>query len=397
MSKWKKLIAYSLGVSSLVTANTLYARDVEENLIDSSPYLITVGDPSNPIYANAGQNLRNGVGSIYIEFANGGFICTATAIGPRHVLTAAHCVRNGSEPVDRLRFILNAGLESPMILEASGFSVHPMYDIYSPSYGAFAHGDIAVIELEDELPPEIETYELYTSADEFDKETRHYGHGRSGKGNKGATGDADFWYARTGLNKYEQVLEPFFGDGIPDQLLHDYDSGGRKHNAMEWWFSSSSRCAPDHPGNPSQAQDGQCTTFKDGSYPDFKGFGKFEVGVAPGDSGGPGFIDNKVAGVHSFGFTHYCGSVTNGTDFSCGLNSSYGEMSGDTRVSFYTTWINDITSGISGVTSIPAVVPETFSSQQSQAVIGQSQRVQYFMSNVFSNTYRESIPKKDKE
>lgn len=99
---------------------------------------------------------------------------------------------------------------------------------------------------------------------------------------------------------------------------------------MAWWFSSAFLCAPDNADGPDQAQDGQCTTFKDGSFPDFKGFGKLEIGIAPGDSGGPGFIDGKIEGVHSFGFTHFCEGVTNGTDFTCGLDSSYGEMSGDT-------------------------------------------------------------------
>lgn len=329
---------------------------------DSDSYIITVGDPADPKYANAGDNLRNGVGSIFVEFvgtAPGGFICTATAISETHILTAAHCVRETDDTVSQIFFILSAGLDEPLVTPAKGFLVHPFYDLTNPFFGAFAHGDVAVIELVEPLPPEIETYEIYTDDDEFGQESRHYGHGRSGKGNKGATGGANFVYGRTGLNTYEQTLEPLFPRfGIEDQLLYDFDSGGRKHNAMEWWFTSKFACHPENPDNPPWAQDGQCTTFKDGSYPDFKGYGKMEVGIAPGDSGGPAFIDGKVAGVHSFGFTHFCAGVTNGTDFTCGLDSSYGEMSGDTRVSFYAGWIDDAVSGETGFTPVPEPLPE---------------------------------------
>jgi hypothetical protein len=84
-----------------------------------------------------------------------------------------------------------------------------LYPVTLPANGAFAHGDIAVIALADPLPAGIDTYALHKDTDEFDQETRHYGHGRSGKGNKGATGSSDFFYARTGLNvdsaKYKPV------------------------------------------------------------------------------------------------------------------------------------------------------------------------------------------------
>lgn len=324
---------------------------------DGESLMVTSGDPGDPRYANAGDNLRNGVVSLFIEFDGipvGGFLCTAAVIDDRHILTAAHCVREAGDTVKRLRVVFSAGLAAPTILDATAFSVHPAYDFWSPILGAFADGDVAVVELPNPLPAFIDRYDLYTTADEFGEPTRHYGHGRSGKGNKGATGGSDFFYARTGLNMYEATLGDF---GFPsDQLLLDFDSGGNKHNAMDWWFSGYF-CGPDNP-NPPQAQDGKCTTFRGGSFPD-RGFGVFEVGVAPGDSGGPGFIDGKIAGVHSFGFTHGCGgagSPTNGTDFDCALNSSWGEMAGDTRVSTFAGWIEDVvTNGAD--TTIPELVP----------------------------------------
>ena len=156
---------------------------------------------------------------------------------------------------------------------------------------------------------------------------------------------------------------------------------------MDWWFSPE-QCGPDNENNPPWAQDGQCTTFKRGAYPDYKGFGKLEVGVAPGDSGGPGFIDGKVAGVHSFGFTHFCRGVTNGTDFSCGLDSSYGEMSGDTRVSSYAEWIDQVISGEVAVTPIPETVPAAAATAES---IEWSAVTESFLNNVFSRRMRETV------
>ena len=49
-----------------VFATTAFAN--ESNAIDSDAFLITSGDPLDPMYANAGDNLRSGVGSIFVEF-----------------------------------------------------------------------------------------------------------------------------------------------------------------------------------------------------------------------------------------------------------------------------------------------------------------------------------------
>lgn len=386
----KKLLSNLLLISAFWFSNTLAFEFAD---IEAEPNLITVGDPQDSKYANAGDNLRNGVGSIFVgfdELGGSGFLCTASAISPNHILTAAHCVTEEDFIPSVIVFVLNAGQPEPLFLEASSFTVHPWYPAFLPFYGAFAHGDIAVIELAEPLPDGIEIYELYRDTDEFNQEARHYGHGLSGKGNKGATGSSSYFFARTGLNTYEQNLSPLLGDGIPDQLLSDFDSGGRKHNAMGWWFSSEVRCAPEN-ANPPHAQDGQCTTFKDGSYPDFKGFGKSEVGIASGDSGGPAFINGKIAGVHSFGFTHRCTGVTNGSDLSCGLNSSYGEMSGDTRVSFHAGFIDYVVSGGAPMTlvGVPAPLETTESAVTASDML--SPNGKYFIEGVKSATMRVRI------
>ena len=388
-------ILLALSPISAVLAN-------ENNVLDEEAMLMTSGDPTDPTYANAGANLRNGVGSIFTAFestapSGSGFLCTATVINDRQILTAAHCLRNTTEsgdpdPLTEIIVILPSGVFYVFFSDVgdiAGFAVNPLYDFTQPIVGAFALGDVAVIEMTNDLPADVERYDLYRGTNEFGLETRHYGHGRSGKGTKGATGGSDFFYARTGLNQYEATLGAFFGPPF-DQLLHDFDSGGSKHNAMDWWFSPV-QCGPEQVTNPPWAQDGKCTTFKGRNFPDFKGFGKFVVGVAPGDSGGPGFIDGMIAGVHSFGFTHSCAGVANGTDFTCGLDSSYGEMSGDTRVSTYADWI-DAVGAEGGVALTP--VPELAVAAPSAApmeVLELSAYSKSFMSSVLSRRLRTPV------
>ena len=397
----KRTFSAVAGIGILLALSPISAVLANENdVLDEEAMLITSGDPTDPTYANAGANLRNGVGSILTVFestAPGGFLCTATVINDRQILTAAHCLRNTTEsgdpdPLTEIIVILPSGVFNVFFSDAgdiAGFAVNPLFDITSPFFGAFAIGDVAVIEMTNDLPANVERYDLYRGTNEFGQETRHYGHGLSGKGTKGATGDTDIFYARTGLNQYDTTFGALVGPPF-DQLLHDFDSGGSKHNAMDWWFSPV-LCGPEKVTNPPWAQDGKCTTFKGRNFPDFKGFGKLEVGVAPGDSGGPGFIDGMVAGVHSFGFTHSCDGWANGTDFTCGLDSSYGEMSGDTRVSNYAGWI-DAVGAEDGVALTP--IPEPAVAAPSAAdmeVVELSAYSKSFMSSVLSRRLRTPV------
>ena len=119
---------------------------------------------------------------------------------------------------------------------------------------------------------------------------------------------ADFWSA-PGVN--------------PNILMYDFDNGQAANDAFGVYLGLSNL-----------------------------GLGDMEVDSAPGDSGGPSFIDGKIAGITSFGLTftnstdaignRVCNPAVN-PDVLCGVNSSFGEFAGDTRVSAYASWIQSVT------------------------------------------------------
>ena len=387
-------VSTAVAVTALAFSPLTFAED-QTNYVDALSNLITTGDPFDPAFSNMPGNpdFRNGVGSIFVQFDGtlpGGFICTASAISPTHVLTASHCLRNANpdgsaDTVARVRFILpyqNGG----SIYEATGFSVNPTFDFFAPIVGAFAPSDVAVIELAESLPGDVEIYELYRDGDELRKETQHYGHGRSGVGETGATGGADFFYARTGKNQYDETFEPIFFPGF-EQLIHDFDNGKAKNDAMPWWYSPKFVCNSSE--TVCNVARGQASQYRD------KGFGDSEVGIAPGDSGGPGFVDGKIAGVHSFGFTYFCGGLTgNVPDVTCGLDSSYGEMAGDARVSANAGWIDaQVNDGVS--TPIPELVPAAAASSGGSVEL--PAQAQFLMSQTVARHMRLKLelPSKD--
>jgi len=83
------------------------------------------------------------------------------------------------------------------------------------------------------------------------------------------------------------------------------------------------------------------------------GLGIEEVSSAFGDSGGPTIVDGKITGVTSYILSLTMGSKT--SDVTGKLDSSFGEFSGDTRVSKYTHFIDnamndrDLNDGINSI------------------------------------------------
>jgi hypothetical protein len=276
--------------------------------------------PDNHIDPNTADSPFAGVGVVSLargnNIAGGG---TGVAIGPRHVLTAAHVVdlnlnghRDGAD-WDSIEFWLNLDTDSPVdqpdvIIPAVAWYIHP--DAFNPG-NAFFHDDIAVIELSTPLPAGVPFYDLY-SGDLAGQTFHMVGYGRSGDGLNGFTIQGSRTIKRVGQN----VADYF--EGQDDH---------RRPEAMELW-----RADFDHPTDPS-------LNFLGGPS-----LGNDKESIAgPGDSGGPAFVrvGNNPGKASSY---QIGGVITHGIP-GLSLFGLFGSGFGGTVVSAYQDWIQTILVG----------------------------------------------------
>jgi len=240
----------------------------------------------------------DGVAKLTITRANGTFGCSGTLIGAGDwVLTAAHCLAGATSAT-----VSFAQASGAPILSAASFLVHSSWN-----GGLENGGDLGLIRLAATAPASVTRYDLLRDADiETIATATLAGYGISGNGNTGSNSASyGFGTLRSGLNRLDTVYD--FIPGSP--FAYDFDNGLTAQDAI-----------------------GQIT---DGLLQDL-GFGNDEVLTAPGDSGGPSFAGTLLAGVHSFGAT--VGPPIDIRDNF--VNGNFGELGGDTRVAFYSSWID---------------------------------------------------------
>jgi hypothetical protein len=282
--------------------------------------IATVGNPDN--YMTSGFN---GVARLAGQESQNRSCAASLLNTGLHLLTASHCIF-GFNPPD---YVLNFG---EIRLSAAKYFIHPEYN-----HSKVAN-DIAIIELASEAPKFLTRYDIYPNNDEVGKIFNLVGYGALGTGEGGAgLSPADFDYQkRVGQNSYDALGEildgliPGFSILPGTQLAYDFDSGRPEQDAFGVVFGS--------------------------EYADL-GLGLNEVNSALADSGAPTFIDGAIAGITSYGF---------GADLSKNLlltdvtptvtDSGFGEISVDTRVSFYAAWIDSVLRGDNPV-SIPEPSP----------------------------------------
>ena len=217
--------------------------------------------------------------------------CSGTLLtSGRHILTAAHCLTNGNGTIDSfsttVRFLTPSG-SYPLTVAAAQYQVHPSWNGSGDSNYGY---DLAILNLPEIAPSDATRYDIYRSSDEVGKTVSIVGYGRTGTGDRGANIAAD-GQRRRAWNRIEGT---------------SYDN----------WYQSGT-------GGP----DGKVLWY------DFDGtLGQLEGFAAPGDSGGPLFIGNRIAGITSAGFeTRFLGGSP---------EFEFGEDASTTRVSAFADWID---------------------------------------------------------
>ena len=286
------------------------------------PLYTTFGNPA--LYLTPPGGVYDGVGDLILTIDHDDFGVIAVRCSGAlltsgiQVLTAAHCVTDGDGDL-----ILQSGYitfegditDFPIDVLASATKVHPNWD------GDILRGnDVAVLELVSAAPDEITRYDIDRNGDDdVNAIGDKAGYGRSGNGDDGDILDSGI--KRDGENKYDDVADTMLKalkfrpnkDFVPGSVLqYDFDNGLSQNDAFGFFFNKRDL-----------------------------GVGPTEVNSAPGDSGGPTFTNGVITGITSYGIrlSNIFGSSP---DVDGELNSSFGEYSGDTRVSKYASFIDGV-------------------------------------------------------
>jgi len=291
-----------------------------QSLIVGQTSTATVAGGGNAIYL-ANRPQKDGVVGLLMTYANGAqFVCSGSLGSDRRsIVTAAHCVSDGAgtpNPVNTKAIFWNGSDVNQVWFEPGVTAIDVTQYFVNPGYTGevIDQNDIAVLRLADFAPKWATAYELYTSDIEgLAFNVAGYGRRSNAGGSVGA--NLGTGRLREGDNIYDYRLgNALFGTKYTDEwgvpfaqaeysYVSDFDNGRAGNDT--------SNLVANYLGVP-------LNTFAQ------TGVGAREVGIAGGDSGGPGFVDGKLASVNSWGgsFGSAFGDIDNA------LNSSWGEFSG---------------------------------------------------------------------
>ncbi|MEY3288359.1 MAG: hypothetical protein RLZZ419_601 [Pseudomonadota bacterium] len=240
-----------------------------------------------------------------------GFYGTGVLLfGGRAVLTSAHLFNGPNAATASVSFETSSGSQS---ITSSHISVLPSHD-------ASSNNDLALAWLSSSAPVAAERYNLYRSSDEIGQTMTMVGYGTPGSGNTGIlTSYSDSHLRLKADNQFDAdigTLKNSLGTVMAwtplagTQLVADFDNGTSPRDAL-----------------------GQLVNLPG------LGLGQNEGLIAPGDSGGPAFINGQIAGIASYTASLAKGSIT--PDIDTVTNSSFGEIAAWQRMSSYQQWIDE--------------------------------------------------------
>ncbi|MDY6938931.1 MAG: trypsin-like serine protease [Cyanobacteriota bacterium] len=267
---------------------------------------VSSNDPNDVAFiANSSQF----TGVVQLNGALGNCTGALLAGDDRHILTAAHCFNNADESANlnpnpgeySISFDLPTGR---VTVPVEAIFVHPNW-----TAGEDNDNDIAIVKLAQPAPEAADRYEINTEFNEVGQVFTRVGYGVAGTGVAGEVTNETESVKRFGQNRYDALGDIFRNAPVGDltidpglQLAFDFDSGSPANDAFGVEYGINDLGV------------------------------EREIGTSGGDSGGPAFIDNRIAGVASYGF------VSN-ADIDNADNTSFGEYLADTRVAAYADYI----------------------------------------------------------
>lgn len=334
----RKALALGVAAVSLLAAQSVSAGTitVSKNGLTATATNTIVGVNSSATAAGGGDPRYfaqmpkfSGVTALIMDYGPGGrFICSGTLVSPTKIVTAAHCVTpapgatlqsttayfyGGNNPDT----VVSLNTTTATAVSVARYNINPLY-----TGEVIDQNDTAVLTLSTAAPSFATIYQIDFN-DPVGKVFNVAGYGRRSDTGGSIGANLGTGRLRQGLNTYDftfddPAFQGFFTDRDPTtgenffgtaeygkSLVSDFDSG-------------------------LAANDGSCLLstvgFGNPSTPQFcnLGLGLDEVGIAGGDSGGPGFVNGKLASVNSYSLSF---GSTFGDTFA-GLNSSFGEFAG---------------------------------------------------------------------
>lgn len=347
----KLLAASALAlVSTAVTAKTAsgsingisWSAESRQIGVTSTGTVATGGDP---IYLATNAQGYSGVAGLLMRYDDGSaFVCSGTLTGNSTIVTAGHCVSDGggvkARGLTRVQaiFVDNAASLADTSIYSGVFAGTPAAGVtaidvsYIKVNSAYTgqvidQNDIALLRLSNIAPAYAQRYDIDYSGNLTGLDFNDAGYGvRSTVG--GACGTAASCLAGTGRRRQTDNRYDFaWGDADFGGIFTDFNGPGQNifgGNAdITYSFVSDF-------DNGLAANDTSCRLIVEGigGPVDPKwcnlGRGATEGLIGGGDSGGPGFVNGKLASVNSYGLTF---GFDYG-DINDNLDNTFGEFGG---------------------------------------------------------------------